>query len=117
LAPRALGAGRIEIHLQRLRRTCVIAVLTDDLLRILAHFGKGRALRGLGITGQANHQRLQRSLGGAGSFVRRLPADRLAHLIKIVHRLGQGREAQEGQTAREQTVFQAHRKFPNDAYK
>ncbi len=94
----AIGTHRIEIHLQALRRPSVVAVLADDLLRILAHLGQPRALRRLGIAGEAQHQGFQRALGSLVTLIGGLAADRLADLIQAVQGFGMNRQAQQGKT-------------------
>ena len=76
-AQRLLGGGRVEIDLQHFRRAGVKAVLTDDLLRVLAQCRQPRTLRSLGIAGQTQHQRIQRSLGRLIAHLRGLTTDRL----------------------------------------
>ncbi|MNN45615.1 hypothetical protein D3C81_1599600 [compost metagenome] len=57
-----LSRTRIEIDFQHFRRPGFKAVLADDLLRIFANRRQPRVLRSLGITGQAQHQGVQRTL-------------------------------------------------------
>ncbi|MNR19812.1 hypothetical protein D3C85_1366240 [compost metagenome] len=90
---RLLGGGRVKINLQYFRRPGLKAVLTDDLLRVLAQGRQPRALRRLGITGQAQHQGIQRALGGLIALLGRLTGDRLAHLIKAFDGFGMTGEA------------------------
>jgi hypothetical protein len=65
---------RVEIDQQHFRRPGVGADLVDDLLRVLAQRGQGRALRCLGVAGQAQHQGVQGLAGGLGAGFGALPA-------------------------------------------
>lgn len=85
---RAVGADRVEIHLQAFRRAGVVAILTDDLLRVFADRRQARAIGGLGVAGQADHQGLQGTLGRLVALLGRLTADRLQHLIETIEGFG-----------------------------
>jgi hypothetical protein len=58
---------RVEIDQQHFRRPGVGADLVDDLLRVLRR-RQGRALRCLGVAGQAQHQGIQGLAGGLGAL-------------------------------------------------
>ena len=70
----------------------------NDLLRILAQRRQCRALHRIGLTGQAQHQGIQRAAQGGSTFFRLLTADRFADLVQITYRRGKRRQAGQRQT-------------------
>ncbi|GAO96323.1 hypothetical protein PSA5_26415 [Pseudomonas syringae pv. actinidiae] len=56
-------------------------------------------LRSLGVAGQAQHQRVNGGLGGARTFVGRLPADGFADLIKVGDCFGKAWKADQREAA------------------
>ena len=111
LAQGALGAAGVELDHHRFGRARVGADLVDDLLRVLAQLGQRRALRRLGVAGQAQHQGIQGLGGGGGTGFGALPFDGLAHLVEAGDVFRLGGEAGKGETTRCQVIEKSHAGF------
>ncbi|MCY1175047.1 hypothetical protein D9M73_152680 [compost metagenome] len=94
LAQGTVGGHRVEIHQRGLRWAGFEAELADDLLRVVAQFGKTGTVEGLGVAGQAQHQGLEGALGGLVALIGGLTADRFANLVQVLHGLGMPGQAE-----------------------
>ncbi|MNP53279.1 hypothetical protein D3C76_1477410 [compost metagenome] len=81
------------------------------MLRVFAQLGQGRALRRLGVAGQAQHEGFKGFAGGLSTGFGALAVDRLANLIEAGKGFGLSRQPQQGKTANGQVITQTHGGF------
>ncbi|MCY1429364.1 hypothetical protein D9M71_452800 [compost metagenome] len=103
-----VGGVLVEADHQRQRRAVFVAVLADQLLRVLEIAGERRILDGLLVAGQAHHQGLQ-GAGQAGvAFFRLLRGDRLVDLVEVADGFGEGWQAEQRQAEDQQAGDGSH---------
>ena len=85
-----------------------IAILTDDLLRVLVQCRQGRVLRCIGFARQAQYQGIQRTAQSGRALFRLLAADRFTNLVQVSHGGSKGWQAEQRHTDKKQASGQTH---------